>query len=381
MNKLLLVIIFLSLNAVNSQVDYRTVKSKKLQAERQVKIQLPRGYKSDTTQVYPVFIVLDGDYLFEPVAGMTDYYSYWDDMPKSIVVGINHNDKRKADTKIDSKRGLPTETGADFFEFVGSELLPLIDQNYRTSEFDVIVGHDKTANFINYYLFKDKPLFQAYINLSPQYADRMPKRIADNLRQSKKEFWYYLATAENDVKSLEEKIESTKEKLENENNPNLHFRFDNYEDADHYALAGLAIPRAIQSVFSTYSPITEAEYRDELLETEDSYVDYLEDKYETIQELYHLDKTISADDFMKVSEAIKEKEKWNQYRDLARLAEDEHPKTVLSNYFWGRYYAETGSPADAVDEYQDGFSKDKISFIDRDYLLDLAEDLKHQTGK
>jgi predicted alpha/beta superfamily hydrolase len=374
-NQLLLIFLFIGVT-VSGQIEYRTIQSQKLQAEREIKIQLPRGYNSDSTQVYPVFIVLDGDYLFEPIAGMADYFSYWDDMPGVIVVGVNHNNQRGQDVYIDSQRALPSETGAKFFEFLGSELLPLIDNNYRTAKFAGIVGHDKTANFMNYYLLKDDPLFQVYINLSPEYPPKMRARIAANLKDTKKEFWYYLATSDNDVESLKQEIIKMKETLSKIDNPKLHFIFDNFENASHYSLVGRAIPKAMEAIFSIYSPITAKEYEEGLLKTKGTFVEYLEEEYKKIKKLYDLDIKVNVDDFMQVSTAIEEEGKWDQYRDLARLAEDEYPETTLPNYFWGRYEEETGDPEDAFEEYQKAYSKKEISFLTKDYMLDLADEIK-----
>ena len=97
-----MVFLFLCMTG-KSQVEYKMVSSTILEAEREVKIQLPRNYKKNTHKSYPVFIVLDGDYLFEPVAGNVDYYSYWGEMPEAIVVGVNQISTRKEDTKLDKE--------------------------------------------------------------------------------------------------------------------------------------------------------------------------------------------------------------------------------------------------------------------------------------
>ncbi|HET8753187.1 MAG TPA: alpha/beta hydrolase-fold protein, partial [Salinimicrobium sp.] len=165
--KLLFLAFMLTFSEAFSQTIYKTINSSKLGEERQLKIQLPRNYESNTEKTYPLIIALDGDYLFEPMAGNVDYYSYWDEIPEAIVVGVLQDGNREADCLYDDQRFLPADTGASFFEFLGMELLPYLDENYRTARFVVVAGHDLSANFINYYLFKPEPLFHAYINLSP----------------------------------------------------------------------------------------------------------------------------------------------------------------------------------------------------------------------
>jgi predicted alpha/beta superfamily hydrolase len=156
-----------------SQIIYEEFKSDKLGESRRLKIQLPRNYDTNVDKKYPIVLVLDADYLFEPVAGNVDYFSYWEDMPESIVVGIMQGDTRYNDCAYDENTFMPSEKGAQFFEFIGLELIPYIDKKYRTAKFIIGVGHDFTANFLNYYLFKDPPLLNGYINLSPDMAPMM----------------------------------------------------------------------------------------------------------------------------------------------------------------------------------------------------------------
>ena len=101
---------------LEAQVKYETIESSKLGESRELKIQLPRGYNSNEDKNYPLFIVFDGDYLFEAVVGNVDYYSYWEDMPESIIVGINQLDKRYDDCMYSEQNSLPIDTGASFFE-------------------------------------------------------------------------------------------------------------------------------------------------------------------------------------------------------------------------------------------------------------------------
>ena len=135
-----------------SKIIYEEFNSYKLDAPRRLKIQLPRDYETNTDKVYPIVVVLDANYLFEPVAGNVDYFGYWEDMPESIVVGVMQGESRYDDCSYDDTNFMPADQGADFFEFLGLELIPYIDENYRTAKFVIAVGHDFTANFINYLL-------------------------------------------------------------------------------------------------------------------------------------------------------------------------------------------------------------------------------------
>ena len=66
-----------------------TILSKYLNEKRSIEIQLPRSYEANPDKKYPLMIVLDGDYMFNVVAGSVDYLSYWGDIPENLIVGIN----------------------------------------------------------------------------------------------------------------------------------------------------------------------------------------------------------------------------------------------------------------------------------------------------
>lgn len=378
--KLLLICLFIAPNLFTAQTIYKSLKSSKLGEERELKIQLPRNYENNKEKSYPVLIVLDGDYLFEPVAGNVDFYSYWEDIPEMIVVGINQSDSRNSDAFYDDQRFLPSESGAKFFEFIGMELMTYLDSQYRTAPFRVIMGHDYTSNFINYYLLKESPLFQGYINISPDLAPEMANRVAAALTKSESKIWYYLATAEEDIPSLKEDILSFDNQLKNIKNENLKYNFDNFPGGSHYTLAGNAIPKAIEQIFEVYRPISIFDYNRVLLQTSVSSYDYLVEKYESIQTLFHVNKQIRLNDFMAVYNAIEKTERWEELHDLSKLAEKHYPKTMLATYFEARFEEETGSPKKAMRSYQKGYGQEPISFLTTDFMLDKADKIKQDFG-
>ena len=97
--------------------------------DREIKISLPPSYSKNKNQQYPLLILLDGDFLFDPFYGTLSYGYYWDDLPEVIIVGVNQNkgNEREYDSQFD-ENGIPTESGAKFFEFLGIELIFL---NFR----------------------------------------------------------------------------------------------------------------------------------------------------------------------------------------------------------------------------------------------------------
>lgn len=377
--KILTLLLLFSFTAI-SQIQYEEIQSEKLGSNRQIKVQLPRNYDSNTEKTYPILVVLDGDYLFEPIAGMTDYYSFWEEMPEVIVVGVNQAETRDDDTLYDELNALPSETGVAFFEFLGLELMPWLDNKYRTNSFRLAVGHDLTANFINFYLLKETALFQGYISLSPDVSPEMDTRLAERLGKSQQKIFYYLATGTEDIKVLREGTEVLDSQLKLVSNDNLAYYYDNFEGATHYSLVGRAIPNALENIFSIYKPISKKEYKEVLLKLDGSPYDYLIDKYATVKDLFGLDDLIRLNDFTAVSKALDKRGDWAGLEKLGKLARSQYPETMLGNYYLAQALEKSGEPKKAMRMYQNAYLLDEISFLTKDFMLDKADEIKADFG-
>ena len=381
MKKILILTLFLiSSFAVSAQIIYEEFNSTKLGESRRLKIQLPRNYETNTEKVYPIVVVLDADYLFEPIAGNVDYFSYWEDMPESIVVGIMQDETRYDDCSYDDANFLPADKGADFFEFIGLELIPYIDNNYRTAKFIIAVGHDFTANFINYYLFKDPPLFNGYINLSPDLAPTIDMSIPMRIPAIQSKIFYYLATGTDDIKGIMETSEALNNSLKGLKSDTFNYFYDNFEGATHYSLVARGIPNALEKIFAVYRPISKKEYTDVLLKMDTPIYQYLLDKYKTIEDLFGLTNPIRINDFIATGRAAEKKKQLESLREIGTLAKKQYPDTVLGDYFLARFYEENGEPKKAMRTYQGAFNKEEVDFITIDLMLEKADKIKDDFG-
>jgi len=373
-------LILLSPSWGQSKVIYEEFSSYKLGETRRLKIQLPRDYETNTQKSYPIVIVLDANYLFEPVAGNVDYFGYWEDMPEALVVGIMQGDSRYDDCYYDDTNFMPADRGADFFEFIGMELVPFIDANFRTAKFIIAVGHDLTASYINYYLFKDPPLFNGYIALSPDLApmmdDRLPKRIP-NIPQK---LFYYMATGTDDIQDLQLVAQELNTALSGLKSEQFNYYFDNFEGATHYSLVARAIPSALEKIFSVYRPISKQEFNDVLLKLKTPVHLYLLDKYQTIANLFGINNPIRINDFIASATACEKLKQWESLREIATMATRLYPDLILGDYYMGRYYEETGDPKRAMRTFQGGFDKEEVDFITVDLMLDKADQIKYDFG-
>ena len=359
-----------------AQAIYETIDSYKLEDKRELKIQLPRNYDPEANRSYPLVVVLDGDYLFEPVAGNIDYQAYWEDIPDCIVVGIKQGSTREDDFFYENDTYFPAHEGADFYEFMAAELLPFIEDKYNASNFRIIIGHDLGANFINYYLFKDEPLFRAYVSLSPDLAPEMANRVQKRLTILQAETFYYMATADADVKVLRNAILKCDAKLKTIENTKLHYKFDNFEDANHYSLVGRGIPKALNEIFALYKPINGKEYNEKLLKFEGSSYDYLVKKYEDIEYFYGFEKKLIENDVRAIAAACNKKDDLESLEKLSKLVKKEFPDSMLSAYYLGVYYEKEGSLKKALQRYKSGLLLEPSQFIDKELMLEKMYDIQ-----
>jgi predicted alpha/beta superfamily hydrolase len=362
-----------------AQTQYEYIESDRL-GTRELKIQLPRNYEENTEKYYPLILVLDGDFLFEIVAGNVDYTSYWADMPEALVVGINQVETRSEDLFVSDATFFPTQDGAKFYEFLGAELMPYLEENYRLGTFKVAVGHGASANFINFYSFRKTPLFQAYIALSPSMSPYMDSNLTEQLADLKTPLFYYMSTASEDFRDHRKDITALNTKLEAIDSNHLFYAFDNFDGLDHYGLVNASIPKALQHIFLVFQPISRSEYKKYILPLETSPVAYLTEKYDRIETLFGIEKQILLNDFRAIASALDKKEQFEYFKDLAKLARESYPDSVLHNYYMGRFYEATGNPKKAMKTYREAYIYQEIDGITKDDLLDKADRIKVEYG-
>jgi predicted alpha/beta superfamily hydrolase len=379
--KLIKILVLLCFNLTLAQTVYESMESQSLGSTRELKIQLPRNYEDNSEKYYPIVVVFDGDYLFEIVAGNVDYYSYWEDMPEAIVVGINQDDSRSEDCYVSMEDYLPSKTGAQFYDFIENELLNFMSENYRTLNFRVAIGHGETANFINYFLFKDRPVFNSFVALSPTLSYGMQENLTSRLSlETDYKTFYYLSTAALDMKSNNKQIVALNNNISNVENTNLLYGFDNFDDANHYSLVAQSIPKALQSIFLVYQPISKSEYKDHILTLETSPVDYLIEKYDTIETFFGIEKQILVNDFRAIAAAINKTKQFEYYKDLGKIAQKHHPNTVLASFYIARYFEETGKPEKAMNIYRSAYTLEEVAGYTKDDMFERADQIKQEYG-
>lgn len=378
MKRLLTIFTILLCLGLNAQVTQEIFESFKLQERRDVQYYFPEDY--DEEKKYPLVVVLDGDYLFDQVVANSKFYSRFHGMPQMIVVGVNQS---KESIRLDDcawdVNGLPDEKAKKFYEFLGMELIPYLDLNYNTSSFKMIVGYDITANFQNYWLFKENSRFNAYINISPTLAPEMETRVPSRLGAFDKQIFYQLILEGEKSKNTSRILEMNKaiKALDKES---LHYFFDEYPNADHISIAAYGIGKAFDNIFGMFKPISPKEYKTQILTSEEPVFNYLENKYKSIEDLFGITKTVDLNDIMAIYAASRKKEDFESLKPLSDLCKREYADTMLGFFFEGEYYEQMGEPKKALKTFEKAFGMDEIDFLTKEMALEKIDALKADFG-
>lgn len=357
--------------------------SEKLKGKRELYVSLPASYEKNKTKQYPILLVLDGDYLFNPFASALNYGSYWDELPEVIIVGIsqNKNNERESDCGLDPVTGLPDGKSVDFFDFISLELVPMIQKEYRTTNFKIIAGHGTTAAFLNFFLYQDKSLFNAYISLSPELPVNMENTLPELVASSKQSLFYYLSSSEGDERKMLQRIKTLDTDLTAIKNPDINYKSEYFQETSHYSMVLNSIPSALYQIFAAIQPISVHEYNNSIVTLKEGYVDYLKKKYDIIENSFGIKNPIRINDFKAIEAAILENKDYNELDALAILADKSYPKSMLGDYELALMFEKKGDNPRAVRYYMSGFNKDEIADLTKDMMFAKAEELKKTFAK
>ena len=154
--------------------EVQSINSSILRENRTLNIYLPEGYSADSAKTYPVIYLLDGSANedFVHVAGLVQFLTMIEAMPKSILVGIANVDRRRDFTfpttiKKDLKDFPTTGKSENFIFFIEHELQPYISKTYKTNASKTIIGQSLGGLLATEILLKKPQLFSNYMIISP----------------------------------------------------------------------------------------------------------------------------------------------------------------------------------------------------------------------
>ncbi len=157
-------------SVASANPDSFTIDSKNLNEKCKVFVYLPDAYQSGA-ETYPVVYVLDGEYYASFTAEASALLAQSQVAPNCIVVGITTNNRQRdfsppLDEDSGQTQDLKFAGGADqFLLYLKNELVPAVEERYRTSSPRILIGHSTGGLLAYYALYKAPDLFQGLVSI------------------------------------------------------------------------------------------------------------------------------------------------------------------------------------------------------------------------
>lgn len=242
-----------------------SLRSDILNEDREYWISLPDSYNAQESshKSYPLLIVLDGNVHFKALSGMVNYmssdlYRNWQ-IPEMIVVGIQNVDRRRDYTpdKIVTVRENNSGGGERFLSFLEDELIPELDQKYRTEQYRILFGHSLGGLLATHAYMKEKTLFNSFIAIDPSFgtwdSETMDKKL-DSLTEQSFERFIYIATANWGKRNIRNRDRHVRfyESLNSKCKGELPAELEYFENEDHGSVPIIAFHNGISTIFEGY---------------------------------------------------------------------------------------------------------------------------------
>jgi tetratricopeptide (TPR) repeat protein len=283
--------------------------------------------------------------------------------------------ERYYDGYCDEVTGLPKESGLRFHNFVADELIPYLDFKYNTSKFRVAVGHDLMGNFINSYLFKEDPLFQAYVCISPDLSGTVKDYLSERLEFFKNDFFYYMATSDKDLPDIREAVLDANTQIAAVKNQYLTYYFDDFKNETHYTLVTSAISKSFDKIFELYKPLCEKELEEKVLPYEGTLDKYLVSRHNRIEDYFGIKKPITDEEIEKVIKVAEQRNDLESLEKIGKLAKKLNPNSLLGTYYLAQYAEKLGKTKRAKKLYEDALTLNDVSYIKRDFIFSKIDEL------
>ncbi len=267
----------------NFTITSSSVYSTYLDDSYNITIAVPNNYNETDSYNYPTIYLLDAAYHLDGthpflgrdvgpggVIGIVSDLIVEKDLPSCILVGIGY------EGNIDSQRRRDfADNRSSFYNFLKYELIPFIDDNYRTDNADrTLLGHSLGGTFTTYcllqYDFSSPSLFKRFVTLSGNYLmetfdslaseSAMYERISNSTNPSV-DLSVFLAVGEDDL-LFASCNEDLIDRLNSRDYKNFRFNGKIYENLDHGSIVRPGFTDGLKWVFS------------EPTQTSDSVVDF-----------------------------------------------------------------------------------------------------------
>ncbi len=229
--------------------------SKALGEERTLLITTPAGYER-LDRRHPVVYVLDGEGNHILAAAVTNFLARNNQMPPAIVVSITNTSRTRDFTPTAAADRPGSGGGAKFMEFFKTELVPWVEQNYRTEPYRILVGHSLCGMYAIWTMLAEPDLFQGLVAVSPyvmwdnDYVVRLAAERLAAIPDTRRSLFITLGNEPDYKPALGRFLKLMKEKAPKD----TACRFVPLENETHGSVLLESIHRGLAAIYSGWQP-------------------------------------------------------------------------------------------------------------------------------
>lgn len=311
--------------------DVKYLKSKYYPDEEKVlNVFLPKTYTKNNK--YPVVYITDaGTPNFEVALSYINQLMENNVIPKIILIGIEQNN-RSSELDI-----YWSDDGKKFKNYLFEEIIPYINSNYSTSEFNTIIGHSDGAEYNHLLMLEKNNPFRGFINISTNLNNDVSNEIEEFFQKDhKKIFYYFISNGKYDSEDrvlAGNKIDSLYKITKNES---IKFLKKDYR-ADHQNLVPNSMLDGISFIFQDYRN----------LDRYSSFKDYSQNYQSEINQLYGFTPNLEINDIDFYFGKILDEKNIEDYEYLINFTTENNISFVLNSldranhYFYMKQYPQS----------------------------------------
>lgn len=329
---------------------YQKINSEILGEERNIIISLPSGYdKSDSR--YPVLYVLDAAITsrFALCRATASIRAGNGDGPEMIIVGIDTNPHYARDLFPTHVPEWGEDTGGadNFIDFLTDEIMPYIEKNYRTENFNILFGQSNSGLFALYTFLARPESFRAYIVSSPMIGwctDFILNKAAALLGNAQSlNNYLYIVYGSDDYERVKNTVPSFLDTLTACNIDGFNWDVNKVENGGHVPYTSLY--DGLDFIFSGWKlPPGEMESRG---------IEYAENYYNDLSQKYGFKIRIPSSILIDYgADLLVHKEDYAGAIKVFRVYTREYPDHFRAHYFLGAAYERNLDTALAIEEYK-----------------------------
>ncbi len=342
------------------------ISSNILNEDRDILISLPEDYEK-TTSNYPVLVLTDGKQNIKHAIGSIELLTRTGSIPPLIVVGIKSTNRTKDFTPTVSKMHPGSGNGPKYLDFIETEVLTFVKNNYRTHPFTILEGHSLGGVFTAYALLEKPDLFDAHLIMSPsfwwneeEFIKKSGTFFTANPNLEKALYFSIGADESSATWGMRKELSKFVDSLKAHKPKNLRFKHTEFKNEGHMSSPLLGTYFGLKWIFS------------DMLYTDNQIENYTDKAFlaheQKMMDKYGLEAKQSAESYVMLSNYVSSKKKYKSAITILKRAVEVYDYDIFLKYNLAKSYEKNNNIPQAIATFKTAIAtsiKHKFAYEER----------------